>query len=133
MKIIVFALCAIACAFAAVVPDPEANVVRSDYYHHPEGGYQYVYETENGISAQAEGQIRSLNKDEVAHQVHGSVSYIAPDGQRIETTYVADETGYHPQGAHLPTPPAPLPIPDYILRALEYIAAHPYKEETAKN
>ncbi|CAH2048485.1 unnamed protein product, partial [Iphiclides podalirius] len=128
MKSLVVALCVIGCAFA-VVPDPQASILRSDYQHNPEGGYQYIYETENGISAHVDGQIKVLNKDEVAHQVQGSVSYLSPDGQKIETVYTADETGYHPKGDHLPTPPAPIPIPDYILRALEYIAAHPYTEK----
>lgn len=31
-------------------------------------------------------------------------------------TYTADEHGFHPQGAHLPTPP---PIPEAIQKSLE--------------
>ncbi|KPJ13958.1 Larval cuticle protein LCP-14 [Papilio machaon] len=130
-KSVLLALCAIGCAYG-LVPDQQAAVVRSDYQNSPEG-YQYVYETENGISAHAEGVIKTLNKDEVSHTVQGSVSYIAPDGQKIETSYVADEFGYKPTGDHLPTTPPPMPIPDYILRALEWIATHPYKEPTSKN
>ncbi|CAK1580013.1 unnamed protein product [Parnassius mnemosyne] len=125
-KNLVVLLCAIGCA-CATVPDNVANVVRSNFDHDSNGGYQYGYETDNGITAQADGRITVLNKDETAHQVQGSVSYVSPEGQKIEITYVADENGYQPKGDHLPKP---MPIPDYIARALEYIAAHPYQVRT---
>lgn len=57
--------------------------------------------------------------------VTGEVNYVSPEGRVIELKYTADENGFHPVGKHLPTPP---PIPDYILRSLEYIKAHPNSE-----
>lgn len=57
------------------------------------------------------------------HHAQGASSYVSPEGVPIQLTYTADENGFHPQGAHIP------PVPDYILRALEWIAAHPYQGE----
>lgn len=38
---------------------------------------------------------------------------------------MADEYGFRPSGDHLPTPP---PVPDAILKSLQYNAAHPYDD-----
>ncbi|CAG9823659.1 unnamed protein product [Phaedon cochleariae] len=80
------------------------------------------YETDNGIYAQEEGIVRKINKDNVDILVLGSFLYTSPEGKEVSLKYTADENGFHPQGDHLPTPP---PIPPQILRALEWIAAHP--------
>lgn len=83
------------------------------------------YETENGISAQEQGQPRGAGQEQI-EDVQGSFQYTAPDGTPIQITYVANENGFVPQGNHLPTPP---PIPAAILKSLEYNAAHPEPEE----
>ncbi|XP_017470572.1 PREDICTED: pupal cuticle protein Edg-78E [Rhagoletis zephyria] len=85
-----------------------------------EGNYQFSYETSNGIQQQEAGSLDG--------GVRGSLNYVSPEGERISLSYTADEEGFHPAGDHLPTPP---PIPAYVLRALEYIRAHPpqLKEE----
>jgi hypothetical protein len=85
------------------------------------------YETANDIKAQEAGYVKNFGVPDQETQVaEGGYEYTAPDGSRIVLSYKADENGFVPQGAHLPTPP---PIPPEILRALEYIAAHPEENE----
>lgn len=79
------------------------------------------YETGNGISAEERGSPK--NPD--THVKQGSFAYTGPDGVQYAISYNADENGFQPQGAHLPTPP---PIPEAIQRALAYNAAHPEEE-----
>ncbi|XP_034250063.1 cuticle protein CP14.6-like [Thrips palmi] len=86
----------------------------------PSGRYFYQYETENGIKAEEEGDVKRVGNEE-AEVVRGSFQYVGTDGQQYAVTYTADENGFHPQGAHLPVAPA---IPEAILRSLEYNAAH---------
>lgn len=59
-------------------------------------------------------------------EAQGDFKYTAPDGTPIALQYVANENGFQPSGAHLPTSP---PIPEAILRSLEYNAAHPEEEQ----
>lgn len=82
-----------------------------------DGSYAYQYQTSNGIAGQESGV--------GGYYASGSNAYYAPDGQLIQLTYTADSNGYHPAGAHLPTPP---PIPASILKSLEYIRTHPQQE-----
>lgn len=72
--------------------------------------------------------MNNAGSENEAMKASGSFSYPGDGGQEISLTYVADENGFQPQGAHLPTTPE---IPPLILKALEWIAAHP--EEEAKN
>ncbi|XP_057671885.1 pupal cuticle protein 20-like [Diorhabda carinulata] len=80
-----------------------------------DGSYNYFYETGNGIVAEERGFLKPLGP-EGTQEADGGYSYTAPNGQRISLQYTADENGFRPVGAHLPTPP---PIPDAILRSLE--------------
>ncbi|CAH1155278.1 unnamed protein product [Phaedon cochleariae] len=96
---------------------PQIPILRYDNNpNQGDGSYSYLYETGNGITAQERGFLKPGPGPEGAQQADGGFSYTAPDGQRISLTYVADENGFRPQGAHLPTPP---PIPEAILRSLE--------------
>lgn len=44
----------------------------------------------------------------------GSYSYIAPDGQLISVSWIADENGYRATGDHIPTPH---PTPEHLMQA----------------
>lgn len=46
----------------------------------------------------------------------------APDGTPVSLSWIADAFGNRVSGSHIPTPP---PIPPAIVRALEWIRAHP--------
>ncbi|XP_054262003.1 endocuticle structural glycoprotein ABD-4-like [Macrosteles quadrilineatus] len=87
----------------------------------PDGSYKWSYETGNGIAAQEQG-VQKAAPEGPGTAAQGSYRFTAPDGQVVEITYIADENGFQPVGAAIPTPP---PIPPAILKALEYNAAHP--------
>lgn len=106
-----------ACAYA--VSDEvhaEVNQLDSDVRA---DGFNYRLETSNSISTGAEG-------DEHGN-IHGHYEYVSPEGERIRVEYVANEHGYQPSSAVLPTPP---PVPAEIVKALEYLKAHPYVEDS---
>lgn len=90
----------------------------------------YVYfrrfETGNGIAVQETGYLKNAGNSEPVQVIQGSSGYSAPDGQVIQTQYIADENGYQPSGSHLPTPPPADPI---ILKSLEYLASLPSTPE----
>lgn len=90
-------------------------IVRYDNNNNGDGNYKFSYETGNGISANEEGHPNAPGPEGPAVTSHGAYSYTGPDGVHYSITYTADENGFHPVGAHLPTPP---PIPEAILRSL---------------
>lgn len=94
--------------------DGNAAIVRQYSDLSPDGAYEYGFETDNGIQVEESGV--------GGQSVQGSAKWTDNDGNHFELSYIADENGYQPVGAHIPTPP---PIPDYILRSIAYNAAHP--------
>ncbi|XP_035785751.1 cuticle protein AMP1B-like [Anopheles albimanus] len=94
--------------------ESQAETLANDVVINADGSYTYNYETSNGISAsQASNDGTNAN---------GNFAFTAPDGQRYEIVYVADEFGFQPQGAHLPTEP---PAPDHVIKMLEDMLASP--------
>lgn len=90
--------------------DNQAQILRSEAVVNPDS-FQYEYETSNGIAANEAGQLKQFTQEEAAVVAQGAFRWTAPDGTPISIQYVADETGYHPTGDHLPVAP---PVPDYI-------------------
>ncbi|XP_058800846.1 endocuticle structural glycoprotein SgAbd-8-like [Phymastichus coffea] len=117
------------CASAAAAPaaeEPIPIVSQTQEGPNPDGSYKWAFEAGNGIKANEEGHLNNAGAENEAMHAEGAFSYKADDGADIAMTYVADENGFQPQGAHLPTPP---PIPEAIKRALEWNAAHPEQDD----
>lgn len=77
--------------------------------------------TQHGIERPLrQNWVRVIDFAGESESVSGSFSYTGPDGVQYSITYTADENGFHPQGAHLPTPP---PIPPEIQRGVELALA----------
>ncbi|BFF99387.1 larval cuticle protein 65Ag1-like [Drosophila madeirensis] len=104
MKFLIVFVALFALALAAPTADEGAQIVRSDSDVGPES-FNYAYETSNGISAQEQGQLKNIGTEEEAISVQGSYRFVADDGVTYEVTYIADENGFQPQGAHLPVAP----------------------------
>uniref|UniRef100_A0AAG5DF40 Uncharacterized protein n=1 Tax=Anopheles atroparvus TaxID=41427 RepID=A0AAG5DF40_ANOAO len=101
MKFALFFLTLIvAVAVAVPVPDGKAETLKFDNVINPDS-YNYAYETSNGIQAQEAGELKNLG-DTSGLTVRGSYSYTADDGQVYTVTYIADENGFQPDGAHIP-------------------------------
>ncbi|XP_011692968.1 PREDICTED: flexible cuticle protein 12-like [Wasmannia auropunctata] len=67
-------------------------------------GYQFGYELSDGQTHQESGQLQNPGQENEALVVRGSYSYVDPETNvRYTVNYVADENGFHPEGAHLPT------------------------------
>lgn len=108
-------------AVSAVLADEPIAITKQSHEQSADGKYSFSYETENGISVQEEGTPLDNNN----FLVQGGATWYAPDNTVVQLSYTADANGYQAVGTHVPTPP---PIPDYILRALEYIRTHPPKQ-----
>ncbi|XP_028157802.1 cuticle protein CP14.6-like [Ostrinia furnacalis] len=131
----VLALVALAAADVAHLQrgaDADAQIVKQEADVGPES-FQYSYQTSNGIAGQESGALKNVGSEAEAISVQGSNQYTAPGGEVISLTYTADENGYQPQGAHLPTPPAPEAIPEYIVRSIKYNAEHAAREASPQS
>ncbi|EDS39384.1 conserved hypothetical protein [Culex quinquefasciatus] len=75
--------------------DGAATIVKQTQEVNPDGSFSYAFETSNGIRA-------SASSPDGGATISGEYSWTGPDGVTYTVRYVADETGFHPEGAHIP-------------------------------
>ncbi|XP_019549686.3 larval cuticle protein LCP-30-like [Aedes albopictus] len=80
-----------------------------------DGSYYYKVVNENNIEVSESGRVDNVGTDDEVMRVKGYYEYIGDDGVLYRVDYIADENGFQPTAAHLPTPP---PIPEEILRSI---------------
>ncbi|XP_072940564.1 endocuticle structural glycoprotein SgAbd-2-like [Epargyreus clarus] len=118
-SIVLIALFATAAFAAPQAPEP-IPIVNQDSQVNADGSYSYSFESGNGIKVDQKGDLKKVG-DIDALEVQGQFEYPSENGN-IQLTYTADENGFQPQGAHLPTAP---PVPEAIARSLAYLATAP--------
>ncbi|XP_061394862.1 larval cuticle protein 65Ag1-like isoform X2 [Musca vetustissima] len=106
---IVLLFCLVAAAIAAPQDadhdEHDAQILRQEVENNGVDKYNFASETSDGSNVQAEGELKNVGTEVEALAVRGSYSFVADDGQTYTVTYVADENGFQPQGAHLPVAP----------------------------
>lgn len=78
-------------------PDADATILKYDNDNIGVDGYNFAFETSNGIAHQEEGKLNNAGSENEAMEVHGSYSYTDVTGKKITVTFVADENGFRPQ------------------------------------
>ncbi|XP_049822527.1 flexible cuticle protein 12-like [Aethina tumida] len=96
-----FAIVGVSLAASVGGPDAAAEVLKSELDNIGTDGFKYAYETSNGIAAEEAGHLINAGSENEAVAVQGSFKYVGPDGVTYQVSYIADENGFQPQGAHL--------------------------------
>merc|ERR1711963_248618 len=81
--------------------------IRSQSFDGPNPEFKYAFETENDISASAEGSLKTVGDSDVV-VMSGSYSYVGVDGKTWTVDWYADETGFHPSAPFLPKSVEPI-------------------------
>ncbi|XP_017761973.1 PREDICTED: flexible cuticle protein 12-like [Eufriesea mexicana] len=102
--IIVFAaFVAVALAAPQTVPQQAVLVKETPSDNVGLGGYNYGFQLSDGQVKQESAELVDGGADGQFLRVHGSFGFVDPYTNVAYTVnYVADETGFHPQGEHLP-------------------------------
>ncbi|XP_016955715.1 larval cuticle protein 65Ag1-like [Drosophila biarmipes] len=102
MKFLIVFVALFAVAFVDALPEAYIENLESEVG--PES-YSFNFKTSDGQQGEAKGVLNNVGSDHESLAVKGSFSYVGDDGKTYEVTYIADENGFQPQGAHLPVAP----------------------------
>uniref|UniRef100_A0A1B0FV53 Putative cuticular protein 21 rr-1 family n=1 Tax=Lutzomyia longipalpis TaxID=7200 RepID=A0A1B0FV53_LUTLO len=104
MKVILVFAAVVAVALAGPLePSKTATILRYENDNIGVDGYKYAYETSDGQTAYAQGELKNFGPETNAVVSQGSFSFVSDDGVTYTINWVADENGYRADGAHVPT------------------------------
>ncbi|XP_067631791.1 endocuticle structural glycoprotein SgAbd-3 [Eurosta solidaginis] len=112
---------------AVTMATEDAKLISNEAIVEHDGTYHYHYELDDGSKATQNGVLKPVEGQFSGEAIQGNFAFVADDGKEYAIQYIADELGYRPVGAHLPTPP---PVPESVLKSLKYLEEHPYNPET---
>ncbi|CAG9858254.1 unnamed protein product [Phyllotreta striolata] len=102
MKLILVLTAVIAVALAAPqAADKDAQITKYNSDNSGIDGYNFDFETSNGISQQETGQLTNQGTENEIMKVTGSYTFTW-QGVTYTVTYTADENGFQPVGDHIP-------------------------------
>ncbi|XP_055912854.1 flexible cuticle protein 12-like [Eupeodes corollae] len=103
MKFVIVFAAFVAVALAAPLDNSQdAQILRYDNDNIGVDGYNYAVETSDGKSVSEQGQLKNVGTEQEALSVRGQFSYVGDDGVTYTVSYIADENGFQPSGAHIP-------------------------------
>lgn len=92
------AILAVAYARPQSSPSADAKILKYENDNIGVDGYQFAFETSDGVSRQETGTLENAGSDHEALSVHGShSSRDERSGKSISVTYVADSNGFYPR------------------------------------
>lgn len=102
MKFVIFAV--FIAAASAAVPQARSSsddvTVLSRSFSNDGKAYNFAFEQSDGTKREEAGEVKLIEK-ESGIVMRGSFSFVADDGQTYTVTYIADENGFQPSGAHI--------------------------------
>ncbi|KAK3885859.1 hypothetical protein Pcinc_009958 [Petrolisthes cinctipes] len=92
---------------------PVVAIIKDERVAPAGGTYVTDFETEDGVAHVESGQAGSAGQS----NVQGSYSYISPEGEVVQVTYVADEFGFRAESPFVPTAH---PLPAHALLQIAF-------------
>ncbi|XP_053631880.1 cuticle protein AM1159-like [Cherax quadricarinatus] len=101
MKLVILACLAAVAVAAPQLQDnqPVVVILRDDRQDNGDGNFNYAFEADNGIIAEASGSPGSQGQS----NIQGVYRLTFPEGGVAEVRYIADENGFRPESEILPT------------------------------
>ncbi|XP_037937871.1 endocuticle structural protein SgAbd-6-like [Teleopsis dalmanni] len=89
-------------AAVLAAPQGDTEILENSVENIGIGGYSFSYKLSDGTTRTEEAVLNNAGTDKESISITGKVTWVAPDGQTYTLTFVADENGFQPEGAHIP-------------------------------